>query len=61
MGYDSRDGDKPVEMSIHRPWVELTEGRIREIWLAGKDHGDDWQDVLALARAFEAELKKVNT
>jgi len=44
-----------------RKWVELAEEKIKEIWLKGKDHGDDWQDVLALARAFEAELKKVNT
>jgi hypothetical protein len=44
-----------------RTWVELAEEKIKEIWLKGKDHGDDWQDVLALARAFEAELKKVNT
>jgi hypothetical protein len=43
------------------PWVGLTEERIKDIWLKGKDHGDDWEDVLALARAFEAELKKVNT
>jgi hypothetical protein len=71
MGYDSRDGDTPVKMRVFeddddiqeykKPWRDLTEERIREIWLAGKDHGDDWQDVLALARAFEAELKKVNT
>jgi hypothetical protein len=43
-----------------RTWVGLTEERIREIWLKGKDHGDDWQDVLALARSFEAELKDRN-
>lgn len=42
-------------------WVGLTEDRIKEIWLNGKDHGDDWQDVLALARSFEAELKEKNT
>ena len=28
MGYDSRDGDTPVEMSIHRPWVGLTDKEI---------------------------------
>ena len=44
-----------------KPWVGLTEERIKEIWLKGKDHGDDWQDVLALARSFEAELKEKNT
>jgi hypothetical protein len=44
-----------------RTWVGLTEERIKEIWLKGKDHGDDWSDVLALARAFESELKEKNT
>ena len=44
-----------------RPWVGLTEARIKELWLNGKDHGDDWLDVLVLARAFEAELKEKNT
>ena len=44
-----------------RTWVGLTEERIKEIWSKGKDHGDDWADVLALARAFEAELKEKNT
>lgn len=44
-----------------RTWVGLTEERIKEIWLNGKDHGNDWLDVLALARAFEAELKDKNT
>ena len=44
-----------------KPWVNLTEERIKEIWRNGKDHGDDWQDVLALARAFEAELKEKNS
>jgi hypothetical protein len=44
-----------------RTWVGLTEERVKEIWLKGKDHGDDWTDVLALARSFEAELKGLNT
>ena len=43
-----------------RTWVGLTEARIKEIWLNGKDRGDDWLDVLALARAFEADLKEKN-
>ena len=30
MGYDSRDGDTPVEMSIHRPWVKLTDSQFLE-------------------------------
>lgn len=44
-----------------RTWVGLTEARAKEIWLKGKDHGDDWLDVLALVRAFEAKLKELNT
>ena len=44
-----------------RPWVDLTEEKIKEIWLNGKDHGDDWADVLSLARAFEYEIKRENT
>jgi len=44
-----------------RTWVGLTDERVKEIWLKGKDHGDDWLDVLALARSFEAELKELNT
>jgi hypothetical protein len=46
---------------VERSWVGLTEERIRKIWLKGKDHGDDWLDALALAKAFEAELKGLNT
>ena len=44
-----------------RTWVGLPEAKIRDVWLKGKDHGDDWTDVLALARSFEAELKELNT
>ena len=44
-----------------RTWVGLTEERIKDIWMKGKDHGDDWLDVVALARSFEAELKEKNT
>jgi hypothetical protein len=47
--------------AAQRPWVGLTEERIREIWLKSKDHGDDWADVLLLARAFEDEIKRENT
>ena len=47
--------------SVERFWVGLTEERIRKIWLKGKDHGDDWMDALALARLFEAELRRLNT
>jgi hypothetical protein len=46
---------------LTQTWVGLPEERIKEIWLKGKDHGDDWTDVLALARSFEAELKGLNT
>ena len=34
----------------------LTDEEIKEIWLNGKDHGDDWLDVQAIARAIEAAL-----
>jgi hypothetical protein len=52
--------DKCFRAGTQRTWVGLTEKRIKEIWLNGKDHGDDWRDVLALARSFEAELKELN-
>ena len=54
------DEDDDIQV-YQRPWVGLTDARIKEIWLKGKDHGYDWADVLALARAFEAELKEKNT
>jgi hypothetical protein len=47
--------------AAQRQWVGLTDERVKEIWLKGKDYGDDWLDVLALARSFEAELKELNT
>jgi hypothetical protein len=50
-----------VTGAAQRQWVGLTDERVKEIWLKGKDHGDDWLDVLALARSFEAELKELNT
>ena len=62
--YDPRDfGPEPPHIANppKRTWVGLTEERIKEIWLNGKDHGDDWTDVLALARSFEAELKEKNS
>ena len=34
----------------------LTDEEIKQIWLNGKDHGDDWLDVQAIARAIEAAL-----
>ena len=48
------------QAKAQRTWVGLTEEKIKEIWLNGKDHGDDWTDVLALARSFEAKLKEMN-
>ena len=53
------DEDDDIQ-DYKKPWRDLTEERIKEIWLNGKDHGDDWKDVLALARAFEAELRSKN-
>jgi hypothetical protein len=53
--------DELRDKLARRTWVGLTETRIKEIWLNGKDHGDDWADVLALARSFESELKELNT
>ena len=57
-------GDEIEELQApppQREWVGLTDERIKDIWLKGKDHGDDWLDVLSLARSFEAELKELNT
>ena len=48
------------ELITERPWAGLTEEKIKEIWLKGKDHGDDWMDALELARAFQSELKRLN-
>jgi hypothetical protein len=53
--------DASLKERKQRAWVGLTEEKIKDIWLKGKDHGDDWTDVLALARSFEAELKDLNT
>ena len=32
----------------------LSDEQLKEIWLKGKDHGDDWLDVQGIARAIEA-------
>ena len=58
----ARNGNTPCPHTTppQRTWVGLTEERIKDIWLKGKDHGDDWLDVLSLARSFEAELKELN-
>ena len=53
--------NQPFYTPPQRAWAGLTEARIKEIWLNGKDYGNDWLDVFALARAFEAELKELNT
>ena len=44
-----------------RTWVGLTDEEIKSIWLSGKDYGDDWLDVLGIAKAIEAKLKEKNT
>tara|TARA_R110000822_G_scaffold35007_9_gene98889 strand:+ start:93 stop:806 length:714 start_codon:yes stop_codon:yes gene_type:complete len=62
IGCSPRNADGSCPSSPpQRTWVGLTEEKIKEIWLNGKDHGDDWTDVLVLARSFEAELKESNT
>ncbi|MES3041857.1 MAG: hypothetical protein V4730_12000 [Pseudomonadota bacterium] len=37
-----------------RVQVPLTDEQIRALWLAGKDHGDDWLDVQSIVRDVEA-------
>jgi hypothetical protein len=44
-----------------REWQGLTDEDIKEIWLSGKDHGDDWLDVQGIARAVEDALRSKNT
>ena len=41
----------------------LSDEQLKEIWLKGKDHGDDWLDVQGIARAIEAAhgIKEKNT
>ena len=41
----------------------LSDEQLKEIWLKGKDHGDDWLDVQGIARAIEAAhgIKDKNT
>ena len=58
MGYDSRDGDTPVEMSIHRPWVGLTDEEYIHITdsVYHQGHG-----LVAYYKAIEAKLKEKNT
>jgi hypothetical protein len=41
----------PAQLAQRKP---LTDDQIKEIWLNGKDHGDDWLDVQGIARAIEA-------
>ena len=55
------DDDDDDTQAYAKPWVGLTDADIKEIWLAGIDHGDDWLDVRGLARAIEAKLKRRNT
>lgn len=35
MGYDDRDGDTPVKMSIQHPWVGLTEKEFSDCLVEG--------------------------
>ena len=61
MGYDSRDGDAPVEMSIHRPWVGLTDEEIAELHHEIKVRLMGTYDTKDIYRAVEAKLKELNT
>ena len=61
MGYDDRDGDKPVEMSIHRPWRGLTDEEIAELHHEIKVRLMGTYDTKDIYRAVEAKLKELNT
>ena len=64
MGYDSRDGDAPVEMVIQRPWVDLTRRQIQDVYFAVlKEHrgGHQMQGQLAFGEALQAAIKEKNT
>ena len=50
-----------IEYLLSKRWVGLTDEEIKEIWLAGIDHGDDWLDVQGIARAIENALRSKNT
>lgn len=64
MGYDDRDGDTPVKMSIQRPWVELTDEEIQKCYEASGHYQtlrpQDRFAVFALARAVEQLSKEKN-
>jgi hypothetical protein len=62
MGYDSRDGDTPVKMSIQRPWVELTEKQFSDCLVEGDPcealaEPEAW----AVMQVVAAKLKELNT
>ena len=57
MGYDDRDGDKPVEMSIHRPWRGLTYEEETELIRLAHNHAG----IRFYIQAAEAKLKELNT
>ena len=64
MGYDSRDGDAPVEMVIQRPWVDLTRRQIQNVYFAVlEEHrgGHQMQGQLAFGEALQAAIKEKNT
>ncbi len=50
-----------IEYLLSKRWVGLTDEEIKEIWLAGIDHGYDWLDVQGIARAIENALRSKNT
>jgi len=56
----SRHEDDDIQQYV-RPWVNLTNQQVTEIW-HGTPTEDEWIDrVWNFARAIESELKKVNT
>ena len=55
------DDDDDDTQAYAKPWVNLTDAEIKEIWLSGIDSGNDWLDVKGIARAVEAKLKERNT
>ena len=60
MGYDDRDGDTPVKMSIHRPWVGLTDEEIAELHYEIKVRLMGAYKTEDIYRAVEAKLKEKN-
>jgi hypothetical protein len=69
MGYDDRDGDKPVKMRVFddddiqeykKPWRGLTHEEVEEVW--EQVESSDFLDcVHPFARAIETKLKGLNS